>query len=169
MNRLLIVGVISMISLVTIGITSQSVSAAMTLADDEKIIAEGTQIVSPRKVESDLSFISQIEFERKAPIATSGNNIYIVWPTNRTGNDEVQFRSSIDGGTTFADKINLSNSIGAESQDVEIAADGDNVIVTWWERNQTAEEPVARTSSDNGATFGPLLRLASNGTIGTES
>lgn len=44
------------------------------------------------------------------------------------------FRASSDGGATFADKINLSNSTNAESQDVEIAADGENVIVTWWER-----------------------------------
>ena len=76
------------------------------------------------------------------------------------------FRASNDGGTTFADKINLSNTTGAESQDVEIAADGDNVIVTWWERNQTAEEPVVRISTDNGETFDSLLRLAANGTIG---
>lgn len=87
--------------------------------------------------------------DRKAPIATSGDNMYISWWTNKTGNDEVMFRASTDGGTTFADKINLSNSTGAESQDVEIAADGDNVIVTWWERNQTAEEPVAKISTDN--------------------
>jgi len=103
---------------------------------------------------------------RKAPIAISGDNVYIVWPTNKTGNDEVNFRASTDGGTTFADKINLSNSTDAESQDVEIAAGGDNVIITWWERNQTAQEPVARVSSDNGATFGPLLGLSTNGSIG---
>lgn len=102
------------------------------------------------------------------PIPISGDNVYLAWWTNRTGNDEVQFRASTDGGATFADKINLSNSTGAESQDVEIAADGDNVIVTWWERNQTANEPVLRISSDNGETFGPLLKLASNGTIGQE-
>ena len=47
---------------------------------------------------------------RKAPIATSGNNIYIAWWTNKTGNDEVMFRASTDGGKTFGDKINLSNS-----------------------------------------------------------
>jgi hypothetical protein len=49
---------------------------------------------------------------------------------------------------------------------VEIAADGDNLIVTWWERNQTAEEPVVKISTDNGETFGPVLKLATNGTIG---
>jgi hypothetical protein len=38
--------------------------------------------------------------------------------------------------------------------------------VTWWERNQTNDEPVLRVSIDNGGTFGPILKLASNGTIG---
>ena len=85
---------------------------------------------------------------------------------NSQGNDEVIFRASSDGGATFGDKINLSNTTNANSQDVEIAADGDNVIVTWWERNQTAENPVLRMSSDNGATFGPLLKLSNNGSIG---
>ena len=96
----------------------------------------------------------------KAPIATSGDNVYTAWWTNQTGNDEVQLRASTDGGATFAEKINLSNSTDVDSQDVEIAADGDNVIITWWERNQTAEEPVARISSDNGQTLGTILRLA---------
>ena len=49
---------------------------------------------------------------------------------------------------------------------MEIAADGDSVIIAWWERNQTTEEPVAKVSTDKGATFGPLLRLAINGTVG---
>jgi hypothetical protein len=78
----------------------------------------------------------------------------------------VNFRASTDGGATFTDKINLSNSTDAESQDVEIAADGDNVIITWWERNATSNEPVMKVSTDNGAKFGPLLKLAANGTIG---
>lgn len=74
-------------------------------------------------------------------------------------------RSSSDGGSTFSDKINLSNTSDTESQDVEIAAEGDNIVVTWWERNATSDEPVIRISTDNGLTFGPLLKLAANGTI----
>src|SRR5215207_1297319 len=95
-------------------------------------------------------------------------NVYIAWWTNKTANnnDEVLFRASTDGGATFGDKINLSNTTAAESQDAEMAGEGGNVVVTWWERNQTADEPVARISTDNGATFGPLLKLATNGTIG---
>jgi hypothetical protein len=126
---------------------------------------------------------------RNAPIAASesGENAYIVWWTNRTGNDEVMFRASADGGVTFGDKVNLSNSTDADSIDAELEPVGDNVvIVTWWEwRNQTSTtgaqmntttmmaipgggeaEPVARISTDSGQTFGPILKLATNGTIG---
>src|SRR6476620_2282866 len=101
-----------------------------------------------------------------APIATSGDNVYIAWWTNKTGNDEVMFRASTDGGKTFGDKINLSNSTKSDSQDAQIDASGDRVFVTWWERNATSEEPLLRTSTDMGATFGPAMKLSTNGTIG---
>src|SRR5215208_7011869 len=102
----------------------------------------------------------------KAPIATSDNNVYITWWSNKTGNMEVMFRASTDNGVTFGDKINLSNTTEADSDDAEIAASGSSVYVTWWERNETSDTPVARVSNDNGATFGPMLMLATNGTIG---
>src|SRR5215216_6076194 len=106
------------------------------------------------------------ELAVRAPIATSGDNAYIAWWSNKTGNMEVMFRASTDNGGTFADKINLSNTTAADSDDAEIAASGDSVYVTWWERNDTSDTPVARVSNDNGATFGPVLMLATNGTIG---
>ena len=90
----------------------------------------------------------------------------MTWWTNKSGNNEVMFRASADGGATFGDKINLSNTTDAESIDANVEALGDNVFVTWWERNQTVNDPVTRLSTDNGETFGPLLRLAVNGTIG---
>ena len=104
--------------------------------------------------------------EELIPIATSDNNVYVTWWTNKTGNDEVMFRASTDNGVTFGDKMNLSNTTEADSDDAQIAASGNSVYITWWERNDTSDEPVARVSNDNGATFGPLLRLATNGTIG---
>jgi hypothetical protein len=107
---------------------------------------------------------------KKAPIATSGDNIYIAWSSNKSGNDEVMFRASTDNGATFGDKINLSNSTKSESQDAQIAASGDRVFITWWERaNATSNEPIARISNDNGKTFGPVLKLSANGTISSNS
>src|SRR5215204_5115248 len=106
------------------------------------------------------------EIAAAAPIATSDNNAYITWWSNKTGNMEVMFRASTDNGVTFGDKINLSNTTEADSDDAEIAASGDSVYVTWWERNETSDTPVARVSNDNGSTFGQVLMLATNGTIG---
>jgi hypothetical protein len=77
------------------------------------------------------------------------------------------FRASTDGGKTFGDKINLSNTTKADSQDAQIDASGDRVFVTWWERNATSDEPLLRTSTDMGATFGPIMKLSANETIGS--
>jgi hypothetical protein len=109
--------------------------------------------------------------DSKAPAIVSGDNIYVAWWTNNTenGNEEVMFRASNDAGATFSDKINLSNSPDADSWRVEIAAEGADVIVTWWETNQTSDIPVVRLSTDGGQTFGPMLRLATNGTISNTS
>lgn len=102
------------------------------------------------------------------PVAQSEENIYLVWSSNDTGNGEIMFRASNDNGTIFAYKMNLSNSTASDSINAQIMASGNNVFVTWWERNQTSHTPVMRVSNDNGATFGPLLDLATNGTIGGE-
>ena len=103
----------------------------------------------------------------RAPVVVSGDNIYIAWWTNNTenGNEEVMFRASNDGGATFGDKINLSNTTEADSWRVEIHGEADTAVVSWWETNQTSDTPVARISNDGGQTFGPLLRLGANGTI----
>jgi hypothetical protein len=99
-------------------------------------------------------------FQRKAPIATSDDNAYVAWWSNKTGDDEVMFKASIDGGKTWSNKMNLSNTPKSDSQDVRIAAAGNNVYVTWWERNQTANEPIMKVSNDNGKTFGEKIMLS---------
>jgi hypothetical protein len=98
-------------------------------------------------------------------VALSDNNTYATWWDNKTGNWEVLFTRSIDGGQTFEDTINLSNSSTTRSERAQLAADGNNVYVTWWE--EPGREPTFRSSNDNGETFGPILRLAANGTIGS--
>ena len=99
-------------------------------------------------------------------IALSGNNTYASWWDNKTGNWEVLYARSTDAGETFEDTINLSNSPTTDSTRSELAANGNNVYLTWWETNQTSNAPVMRVSNDNGSTFGPVLMLAANGTIG---
>jgi hypothetical protein len=146
-------------------IKGDGTDAVRTLADEPKKQSGGEKIKEEKIKGSKKRRAEELAVVR-APIAISGNNVYIAWWSNKTGNDEVMFRASTDNGVTFGNKINLSNTTEADSQDAEISASANKVYVTWWERNQTSEEPVLRISSNNGATFGPIMKLASNGTIG---
>lgn len=132
------------------------------------ILAAVGLIITSSLVEQEVGAPSSV---RRAPPVVIGDNVYVAWWSNNTanGNNEVLFRVSPDGGSSFSDKINLSNSSESESERVELSSDGESVAVTWWETNQTDEIPVMRVSDDNGETFGPILRLATNGTIGEET
>ena len=122
-----------------------------------------TILTSSQRVAAFIMPVEDIAGQRKAaaPMATSGNNVYVAWWSNKTGNDEVMFKASTDDGKTFSNKMNLSNSPKSDSQDAQIAAAGSNVYVTWWERNQTMNEPLMRISNDNGKTFGEMMTLSS--------
>ena len=141
-NKKIILGVVIMITLTT-------AMTAIALHQVEAVIAP-----------------EQTKRGNAAPVATFENDVYVAWWTNKTGNDEVMYRVSSDAGKTFTDKINLSNTPNSDSTDIEISADEGKVVVTWWERSQTTNEPVIRISSDGGKTFGPILKLASDGKIG---
>lgn len=106
---------------------------------------------------------------RNTVTATFENDIYVTWVDDKTsgGDGEVFYRLSGDAGKTFTDKISLSNTPKSDSVDVEISADEGKVAISWWEHTQKMNEPVMRVSIDGGKTFGPLLKLASNGTIGS--
>jgi hypothetical protein len=138
------------------------------------IVAISTSNAVYGQVERTNSFMqtgTNFVVEPKAPMAVSqdGNNVYIVWWTNKSENWEVMFRASNDGGQTFGDKINLSNSSDTESQNAEMVVAGNNVFVSWWETSPEtgSSESVLRVSNDAGQTFGPRIMLGVNGTIST--
>ena len=98
---------------------------------------------------------------------SSGDNTYVMWYDNKTGNWEVMFARSGDRGNTFEDTDNLSNSSDTRSDNANISVNGKNVYVSWWETDKDdKQEAMIRVSNDDGATFGPALRLSTNGTIG---
>jgi len=87
-------------------------------------------------------------------VATSGNNVYVVW---QEGSD-IFFANSTDSGATFPDApINLSNS-GAASRP-SLAIDGNNVLVAWEDGGDIS----FIKSTDNGDTFpGPVIDLSAS-------
>jgi hypothetical protein len=102
----------------------------------------------------------------KAPIATSGNNIYTAWPNNDTGHWGVFFVKSTDGGKTLGKTMMLSapNKGNVLDLNVDITASGSNVLVTWWTNTTGVLMPVFKASSDNGNTFGKIMILNSTST-----
>jgi hypothetical protein len=100
-------------------------------------------------------------------IAVSESNVYVVWEdtTPETGNGEIKFARSSDGGATFASAKNLSNNNGI-SFDPRIAVSESNVYVVWEDTTTTTAEGssdifLAR-SANNGATFGKVQNLSNN-------
>jgi hypothetical protein len=149
--------------LVVLPIMTTVLLVAMTVVVPGKIAL----VQSAHAEDVNIENAHDVKHEAKAPIATSGDNVYIVWWSNKTGNDEIMFRASTDNGKTFGDKINLSNST-ERSVDAEIGAAGKSVYVTWWEEthngNEETRKPVFRASTDNGKTFGETFVLTSNTT-----
>ena len=99
-------------------------------------------------------------------VAAYGDNVYVTSWDKKTGNWEVFLARSTDNGETFGDSVNLSNTTDTRSDAAHIFALEDNVYMTWWETSKNGTTiPVFRATSNNGETFGPLLKLANNGTI----
>jgi hypothetical protein len=101
-----------------------------------------------------------------APVATSGNNVYIAWPSNQTGHLEILFRASSDNGQTFIDKVNLSNTPNVDSIDPQLATSGNHVYVSWWEDyGNGTRTPFFTASNDNGRTFQSAMSISDDGPI----
>jgi Collagen triple helix repeat (20 copies) len=86
------------------------------------------------------------------------NTVHIVWQEN----NEIFYRRSTDGGTTFEDARNLSNNPG-RSLTPAIVASGSNVYTLWYDDSSGAFDVVFRRSIDGGVTFDEeILTLGAN-------
>lgn len=120
-----------------------------------------------------------------APIKISGDNVFIVWPDNKTkpfltaggGTDiitnipdsmppnwEIFFVRSSDTGKTFGIPLNLSNSPNGTSTGPEIDIHENNeginsIFVTFWDNKTGNQAPYLVLSRDDGNTFTSPIRL----------
>jgi hypothetical protein len=155
MKKKPILGVVIAIALTALIVTGAASTATTILQSTHAVIDRfgGTPLVELEPEE---------KTPKRAPIATSGSNVYLVWSSNQTGNWEISFRASSDNGKIFGQKINLSNDT-SDSTDPQIAASGSNVYITWWntvDKKSAVREPVMRVSNDNGKSFGETIKLS---------
>ena len=96
-------------------------------------------------------------------VLTNGNNVYLFWQTDSNKTKDIMFAHSKDGGISFSKPINLSdNKFSSDSYYLykQVASAGNNVYVTWEQRNQSNSEIFFKMSSDNGETFGNTINLS---------
>jgi hypothetical protein len=96
-----------------------------------------------------------------AQIVISGNNIYVVWADDSTGNGDIYFKRSADNGTSFGSTQNLSTNPG-NSTAAQIAAYQDKVYVVWADDSTGNGDIYLKASLDNGTKFSGQKVLAKN-------
>lgn len=99
-------------------------------------------------------------------IAVSGSHIYVVWIQRNSALElpNVFFRHSADNGATWGPKLNISLSgdvyfPGLGFSLFRVAVSGSYVYVTW---SGNDGEIYLRRSTDNGATWKPILNISNN-------
>ena len=106
-------------------------------------------------------------FSSNPQITAFGNNVYVVWRDNSSGNDDIYFSSSVDNGTTFNGIENLSNNDG-RSDKPQIAAVGVNVYVVWRDNSSGKDQIYFKRSSDTGNSFNTTENLSNTNGSSTD-
>jgi hypothetical protein len=94
-------------------------------------------------------------------ISSNGNNVYVVWRDETTGNGDIYFRKSSDYGKNFERTFQLSNSAGSSSEP-QISSNGNNVYVVWRDETTGNGDIYFRASDDSGEHFRGVKNLAIN-------
>jgi len=91
-----------------------------------------------------------------------GKDINIVWMDNVSGNYDIMFSKSTDGGSTFRKPLDISKS-QKDAGYPELAVSGNNVYVTWTNTMEGNNYDVLFSkSSDGGQTFTAPINISNN-------
>jgi hypothetical protein len=95
-------------------------------------------------------------------IAVNGNVVHAVWE-DWTGNMEIMYRRSIDGGSTWGPTTQLTNWATGSDSSARVAVNGSTVHVCWTRYNSPISasfEKFYRRSLDGGLTWEPEKRIS---------
>lgn len=94
-------------------------------------------------------------------VAVSGASVHVVWYDLRTGNAEIFYRRSTDGGATWQADTALTND-PAGSYLPSIAVASNMIHVSWFDERDGNKELYYKRSLDDGLTWGPDVRLTND-------
>ena len=97
-------------------------------------------------------------------VTVSGLVVNVVWEDNRDGNDEIYYKRSTDGGTSWGADTRLTNN-SAASERPSVTVSGSVVHVAWRDLRDGNEEIYYKRSTDGGISWGADTQLTSNSAI----
>ncbi len=97
-------------------------------------------------------------FANAKAVATSGATVHVVWYDSRDGNNEIYYKQSTDGGTTWGADTRLTNDT-AWSERPTVVASGSTVHVAWYDGRIGPPRIFYKQSLDNGVTWGADVGL----------
>jgi hypothetical protein len=103
----------------------------------------------------------------RVDMACDGDRVFVTWEDDRDGTsgyENIYMNRSLDGGDTWLeddlavddDPDGIFVAVGPE-----IAVQGDDVHIVWYDQREGAPDIFMATSTDGGASFGPLLQMSS--------
>lgn len=97
-------------------------------------------------------------------VASTGNNVFVVWQDGRFGNDEILFKSSPDNGDNWGSDtsaLRLTNAPGF-SWAPSISAEDGRIHLAWRDNRDGNYEIYYKKSDNNGANWSTDKRLINN-------
>ena len=92
--------------------------------------------------------------------AISGSNLHVVWTDNRDGNNEIYYKHSTDGGSTWGSDYRLTNE-SANSSYADISVSGSVIHVVWDDTRDGNYYIYYKRSTDGGNSWGNDIKLSS--------
>lgn len=93
-------------------------------------------------------------------VAVSGSRVHVAWADYRDGNEEVYYKYSPDGGTTWGPDGRLTYD-PSDSWCPSLAVSGSDVYVVWWDGWGSSEIYCLR-STNGGDSWQPAVRLTND-------
>lgn len=94
--------------------------------------------------------------------ADSSGNLNIVWHDNTSPNWDIHFSRSTDIGASWSSEQDITGTVGqSRNSGVALNSSGD-IFVVWDESTSVKDEIYFRYSTDNGASWSPIVNLSNN-------
>jgi hypothetical protein len=111
--------------------------------------------------EAPITLVGAATDELSPAVACAGDDVIVMWEDYRSGNSDLAYRRSSDGGDSF---LGLQFLVQGPSQETNpaLVMSGDVALVVWEDDRNGKQDLAARRSGDRGATWGNLTFLVAS-------